>query len=397
MKSKVKRDKLPSAVLSLCCCVLLFCAHVQCEHNLLGTILSGRANDIFLNTMGTFGSMVSNCLVNRAGWADEELGEFYADDRYCDSRCLRNLVCCAPQRPEELGVQFLLTNSRYENQLLSVDDKDVISYLDPKRVVIVVHGFLNHYNYESIWNETRNAWVARGANAIMVDWSRGNRLYMQSMANVRVIGALIGQLVRHLGVSHMATCVGFSLGSHICGEAGHWLKERRIVLSQCHGVDPAGPGFDGCGPEIRLDPSDCGVVTSLHTSQFNDFQGFGTQFKSGHCDFWLNDGLPQPECGSNPVTADIIKSALSLQVDKMTGGIENLVGCSHVRAMRYYLSQLNGACNYQGVRALCGGNQACLTFRSDASSLMTMTPDDRCTPFSDVDFKISTTGYHPYC
>ena len=60
----------------------------------------------------------------------------------------------------------------------------------------------------------------------MVDWSGGAYdTYPQSVANTRVVGAVIAELVKTL---HNSTgidfanvhLVGHSLGSHICGYAG---------------------------------------------------------------------------------------------------------------------------------------------------------------------------------
>lgn len=143
-----------------------------------------------------------------------------------------------------------------------------------KTIAFIVHGFLNHYSYESMWNRTRDGFLQRGNDVIAVDWSRGNRLYPQAMANVRVIGALIGRLISTMGISGQSYCVGFSLGAHVCGEAGAWLQRQGSTLDKCIGIDPAGPGFDGCGNDIRLDPSDCRVVTAIHTSQFVEMLGF---------------------------------------------------------------------------------------------------------------------------
>ena len=72
----------------------------------------------------------------------------------------------------------------------------------------------------------------------------------------------------HYGLAERSICAGFSLGSHICGEAGSFLRRKGKTLYKCHGIDPAGPGFDGCSSDIRLDKTDCGIVTSIHTSQF---------------------------------------------------------------------------------------------------------------------------------
>ena len=312
------------------------------------------------------------------------------------------MICCAPETPEELVVQFFLSNKKVSNQLISADNvKSAKSMLTDGRVVVVVHGFLNHFSYESIWNQTKNGWIDRGANVIIVDWSRGNRLYFQSMANVRVVGALVGQLIKRMGVAERGTCAGFSLGSHICGEAGAWLRKKGQTLSECHGIDPAGPGFDGCGPDIRLDRSDCGLVTVIHSSQFTNILGFGTKYKSGHCDFWMNDAFTQPMCGPNPTTAELVKGLLTFKSKEVTGGVEDFVGCSHSRAMKYYISQLQRVCSFNGDPAICGRGEKCYPvpslYREGRSPSMVMPPDDVCDRRQNEDYRIQTTGKFPFC
>ena len=264
---------------------------------LLTAILTGRAVDVMHTTFGSMLTSLDTCFF-RPAWSDPVLGTFSADPIYCDSRCLRSVLCCSPERVDELQVQFILTRAHdpLRSTPITPGDfkklKDSYSNRDAaggsnRTLTVIVHGFLNHFSYESMWNQTRDAFLKRGTDVVTVDWSRGNRLYPQSMANVRVVGALIGRLISSIGMSGRTYCIGFSLGAHVCGEAGAWLRHRSLTpMPRCTGIDPAGPGFDGCGPDVRLDPSDCTVVTAIHTSQFVDMLGFGTRFKTGHCDFW---------------------------------------------------------------------------------------------------------------
>jgi len=284
------------------------------------------------------------------------------------------------------------------------DDESRKLFLNSNRtVVFIVHGFLNHYSYETMWNQTRDGYLARGSDVVLVDWSRGNRLYIQSMANVRVVGALTGQLIDFLDIPSRTLCVGFSLGSHVCGEAGSWLKRKRAslvpVLSRCHGIDPAGPGFDGCSDDIRLDTSDCGVVTVIHSSQFVEMLGFGTRFKSGHCDFWMNDGRHQPDCSKNPPFSRIVRDTIWGNMGRVGETLENAVGCSHVRGMKYYISALFGFCNFLGVESKCGGGKKCLAIQDKRlPKKMSFTPaSDLCERDANIDYWVETTGHEPFC
>lgn len=356
--------------------------------------------------------------MSKSGWKDSSLGDFTKTNGYCEFKCLRSFLCCAPEKLEQLGIQFLLSlppNDRSANE--TADDAlakaTKIAYGDKKArnvlaaanqnssVVFIVHGFLNHYVYENLWNDTATGYLSRGSPVILVDWSRGNRLYHQAMANVRVVGAMIGQLIEYLGIADRTLCVGFSLGAHICGEAGTWLRQKHdLVLARCHGIDPAGPGFDGCSDDIRLDPSDCGLVTAIHSSQFVEMLGFGTKYKTGHCDFWMNEALNQPECASNPSFSGLMRDLFYGNIGQIGLTLEHTVGCAHLRSMKYYISQVNGSCNFVGRRVRrCGLGKPCVQSANDLNSdvFMPLPPDDLCKIGSEADFIVETTGSDPFC
>lgn len=370
---------------------------------LLPALFQGRASDVIESTFGSIVTSINTCLVGKTGWSDPILGEFKTERKYCDPRCLRSLFCCAPEQLEELNVQFSFTSAKdpTNSTLTYYGDKKVRSNLSShnRTVVITVHGFLNHHAYETVWNQTRDGFLARGHDVIVVDWSRGNRLYLQSMANVRVVGALIGQLIMYLNIANRTLCVGFSLGSHICGEAGSWLKAQGQFLARCHGIDPAGPGYDGCGAEIRLDPSDCGVVTAIHSSQFVEMLGFGTKYKSGHCDFWMNDARHQPNCDNNPSFPTLVRDIFYGNLGRLGRTVEHVVGCAHIRSMRYYLSQVTGRCNFTGIEmSHCGLGKKCFAIREKrAPKVMELPPDDTCHSGLNLDFRVETTGFEPFC
>lgn len=64
-------------------------------------------------------------------------------------------------------------------------------------------------------------------NVIAVNWQYGadNVIYAKSAANTRVVGAIIGELLKNLHSAGQTSyskihLVGHSLGAHICGYAG---------------------------------------------------------------------------------------------------------------------------------------------------------------------------------
>ena len=367
-------------------------------------------------------STLESCtLVKDKGWTDRDLGDFTINSTsaYCSSNCTRSVICCAPQKPQEINVKLLHFDQRNQSYPLNLtSDADTARRLvrQNDNLVWFIHGFKDNIYKNPVFNQTKDAYLRRGYDVVMVDWSGGNLAYFQSLANVRLVGALVGRMIVQLDVADRSTCVGFSLGSHVCGEVGSWVRAHSHgVVRKCIGVDPAGPGFDGCSDQVRLDKSDCGVVTSVHTSQFEnlgsliDNEGLGTSEKVGHCDFWANEGLDQPKC----------KSSLFGK------------SCSHARGMEYFLSQVSHVCNFTGHEAECGGGEECTRTRrrrrvavpwhrsgphvhaphggwrhpTNESQLhgrkiltrMPVSPDDSCTSDYDMDYQFDTKANAPFC
>lgn len=76
------------------------------------------------------------------------------------------------------------------------------------------------------------------------------------------------------------SCIGHSLGAHICGIAGKRLTQGRF--NTIAGLDPAGPLFTLGNPATRLDSGDAEYVEVVHT----DTRSFGIADPIGHSDFY---------------------------------------------------------------------------------------------------------------
>ena len=81
-------------------------------------------------------------------------------------------------------------------------------------------------------------------NAILVDWTGGaNGLYGQAAGNTRLVGAQIAELIRFLVSNNVGSSissdrfyiVGNSLGAHIAGHAGKFLRDRGMLLGRITG------------------------------------------------------------------------------------------------------------------------------------------------------------------
>lgn len=250
-------------------------------HKVTDAILpANSAIKSIFNTVGT-------CSVTKdKGWYDEELGNFTIgpDSPYCDSSCARAAVCCAPEKPAEVKINFYHFDKRNQSYVLNMTSPESAKLVQQNpRLLWFVHGFKDNMFKNPVFNQTRDAFIKRGYDVVQVDWSGGNLEYFQAVANIRLVGAMTGRMIKNYDVAHTSTCVGFSLGGHVCGEVGSWIKKHGQVLNRCIGIDPAGPAFDNCSNSIRLDKEDCGLVVAIHTSQFEgigsliDNEGLGTK------------------------------------------------------------------------------------------------------------------------
>ena len=100
--------------------------------------------------------------------------------------------------------------------------------------------------------------------------------------------------------------VGHSLGSHIAGYAGKFLKGA--TLGHITGLDPAGPYFEGMPAEARLWPTDAQFVEAIHTdaNKLVPTLGLGMLETCAHVDIYPNGGRVQPGCDHERVTSVVI-------------------------------------------------------------------------------------------
>lgn len=133
-------------------------------------------------------------------------------------------------------------------------------------------------------------------NLMLLDWSRYARLpYRMSVAYVPHVGEVVGKLIElfdeRIGYApsnwHL---VGYSLSTHIIGQAGRYVSEhmsqRRI--RQITAIDPTGVCMHDTsfGDKYGLGPEDAELVVARHY----DFNGLGAKRPIGGLDIYINDG-----------------------------------------------------------------------------------------------------------
>ena len=256
-------------------------------------------------------------------------------------------------------------------------NEDLPSVTKTDRFVILVHGFGENAQISPLLTSGRQAYQNQGWNVIVVDWSGGSSLpsYWQSAANVRTVGAMIGQLVVKWNIISQTRLVGYSLGGQIIGEAGRYVQNMSNghKIPSCHGLDPAGPFYTGCSG-IELGPSDCDLVEVIHSSAEPIptlslvTLRLGSATKMGHCDYWVNCGYNQGLCqvmSSTMIFFSLKLPDLNSKIDglldrlvptlnhvinldyKVTTEVIRMAECDHSRAILVYISQIEGNCNYR--------------------------------------------------
>ncbi|XP_042886759.1 inactive pancreatic lipase-related protein 1-like [Penaeus japonicus] len=204
-------------------------------------------------------------------------------------------------------------------------------------LVVVTHGFSETAD-DSVWmNATKNALLEKAdMNVILTQWqelANGIR-YDIAARNTYYVGIAMAELLQFVennteGFSGSSVhLVGFSLGAHVSGIAGH----KYPGVARITGLDPAGPLFEDGDPESRLDASDADLVDVIHTNAGYLLTGhFGYNEPVGHLDFYVNGGSSQFGCP--PFIWDSIVEIITLS----PGDID---ACSHGRAHEYFLESI---------------------------------------------------------
>lgn len=112
----------------------------------------------------------------------------------------------------------------------------------------------------------------------------------------RHFGPKVYAFLTQIGHKHtQITCVGHSLGAHICGMVSTHLTRRqhRII-----GLDPAKPIIEFHAPKsFRLTRDDAEFVQIIHTNAGT----LGQLSFTGKLDLCINGGKVQPFCHGNPI------------------------------------------------------------------------------------------------
>ncbi|KAL3889390.1 hypothetical protein ACJMK2_001734 [Sinanodonta woodiana] len=294
-----------------------------------------------------------------------------------------NALFVLPKSPTEVGVSYLLFTRNNSNipQILTADRNVVLTsnFNGEKVTRFLIHGYKSNASYPWVIDMKDALLKREDDNVIVVDWNKGadQIIYAQAVANTRVVGALISQMMytldkvaggNSLGRMHL---IGHSLGAHVAGYAG----ERTLGTGRISGLDPAGPLFEGTDPKVRLDPSDASFVDVIHTN----VNGLGIASSVGHVDFYPNRGKEQPGC-----LDAFFNIIFSGQIDKIVDGI----ACSHMRVLSLFTESINANCHFQSYPCM-----SCTTCGTGCAKMGYDAPQGN----PRGNFYLSTNSKPPFC
>ncbi|XP_046638843.1 pancreatic lipase-related protein 2-like [Daphnia pulicaria] len=261
-----------------------------------------------------------------------------------------------PEAPEIIQPAFCLYTRHNRSRCQNLVTGDVPSIqrsgLDSsRRILFIVHGYLEHGNKKWIKRMVEEALIYDNVNVVVVDWVSGSGPpYTQAVANIRLIGVMLAHLVLFLhGQFQVPTenchIAGHSLGAHLAGYTGQYMRDRGHMLGRITGMDPADPYFENTEPLIRLDPTDALFVDVIHTDAGPILSGgLGMMQPIGHIDFYPNGGVRQPGCGTS------VLDSIEKERGSVLYGLSRFIGCNHLRSVEFFTESFNSACPFLAVQ-----------------------------------------------
>ncbi|XP_072938794.1 pancreatic triacylglycerol lipase-like [Epargyreus clarus] len=203
--------------------------------------------------------------------------------------------------PDENVTLHLYTEAEPVKKVVDLFSEDWLrqsSWEPSHETILLIHGYAGGDDTLPII-VLRDAYLRRGGyNVFMLDWGRLCQppCYVAAVHNLRPVARCVAEALGSLRQAGLRpdrlTCVGHSLGAHLCGIMANYLTFR---MNRIIGLDPARPLIRSA-PALRLDPGDARAVHVLHTNAGR----YGEAARLGHADFCLNGGRSQPYCEDTP-------------------------------------------------------------------------------------------------
>jgi hypothetical protein len=257
-----------------------------------------------------------------------------------------------------------------------------------RQVAFIVHGFWNNELFSWQYGVKRALLEAEDSTVIIVTWGAGSLvpLYTQAGANTKTVASVVAELSKAITNSAVFKqdpkslylyCIGHSLGAQICGQAGRLAGNFNRVT----GLDPAGPGFEKCWSENKVDTRSAACVDHIHTDGSGKGHAnsvvpyFGTLNSWGHVDFFPNGGEDQPGC--NMLNNDA-------------------AACSHMKAIDFfvYSVQNKGTCVSKNK---CATPEKCEAHPGQQMGYYSSCHKDNKQAVQGGNFHLKTAAKAPFC
>ncbi|XP_014911656.1 endothelial lipase [Poecilia latipinna] len=201
------------------------------------------------------------------------------------------------------------------------------------KTIFIIHGWTMSGIFETWMHKLVSAVMQREneANVVVVDWMPlAQQLYPDAVNHTLAVGVDIAKMLDWLQEEHKLPLenvhlIGYSLGAHVAGFAGTYVKG---TLGRITGLDPAGPMFEGVEEQKRLSPDDADFVDVLHTYTREALGvSIGIQQPIGDIDIYPNGGDVQPGCALGEMLA-------------AAGNFMEVMKCEHERAVHLFVDSL---------------------------------------------------------
>ncbi|KAM6973021.1 lipase member I-like [Aplochiton taeniatus] len=164
-------------------------------------------------------------------------------------------------------------------------------------------------------------------NVLAADWLLPPQ--QEITEGARMVGERLADIISGLVEAGMPPerfhLIGFGVGAHISGVAGHYLHSS---IGRITGLDPFAPMFVEADKSFSLDYTDAQYVDVIHTN-FNPNEpvaALGSTLPMGHVDFYIGEGHQLPGCPQALINR------------------EKYLLCSHHRAFKLFTSSIQAPC-----------------------------------------------------
>ncbi|KAF4518311.1 hypothetical protein B566_EDAN005880 [Ephemera danica] len=173
-------------------------------------------------------------------------------------------------------------------------------YSPAKTTKFIIHSNEEKGTKEYVQNIKDMYLYVEDMNAIVVDWGdMAGGFDSNTRDRAAEVGRHSGTFMNYLyamgGNNAITHCVGFGMGSHVCGYAGKTVfSANNPKISRITGLEPLSDGYDYGKPDERLYILDADFVDVIHTCSGR--MSFSEPI--GHADFYPMSGeCGQPGCG----------------------------------------------------------------------------------------------------